>query len=64
MCIDIRCCLQLLVRWVKVMGRGTLLKSEIKLSEEEELTAEWLRYLYLKYDVGEKVKRGERPPKR
>jgi hypothetical protein len=46
------------------MGRGTLLKSEVKLSEEEELTAEWLRYLYLKYGVGEKVKRGERPPKR
>jgi hypothetical protein len=42
------------------MGRGTLLKTEIKLSEEEELRAEWLRYLYLKY----KVRKRERPPKR
>jgi hypothetical protein len=46
------------------MGRGTLLKSEIKLNEEEELRAEWLRYLYLRYNVEDKVKRGERPPKR
>ena len=46
------------------MGRETLLKTEIKLSEEEELRAEWLRYLSLKYGVREKVKKGERPPKR
>jgi hypothetical protein len=45
------------------MDRGTLLKSEIKLSEEEELRAEWLRYLYLKYDVEDKVRKRERPPK-
>jgi hypothetical protein len=37
-------------------------KAAIKLTKEEELTAEWLRYLYLKYDVAERVKRGERPP--
>jgi hypothetical protein len=46
------------------MGRETLLKTEIKLSEEEELRAEWLRYLYLKYDVEDKVRKKERPPKR
>jgi len=39
-------------------------KSEIELTEEERLTAEWLRYLYLKHGVEEKVKKRERPPKR
>jgi hypothetical protein len=37
---------------------------EIELTEEERLTAEWLRYLYLKHGVEEKVKKRERPPKR
>jgi hypothetical protein len=37
-------------------------KAAIKLTKEEELTAEWLRYLYLKYNVAEKVKKGEKPP--
>jgi hypothetical protein len=41
---------------------GAKVKAAIKLTKEEELTAEWLRYLYLKYDVAERVKRGERPP--
>jgi hypothetical protein len=41
---------------------GARVKAAIKLTKEEELTAEWLRYLYLKYDVAERVKRGERPP--
>jgi hypothetical protein len=39
-------------------------KSEINLTEEERLTAEWLRYLYLKHGVEEKVKKRERPPNR
>jgi hypothetical protein len=46
------------------MGRETLLKTEVKLTKEEELTAEWLRYLYLRYGVEEKVRKGEKPPKR
>jgi hypothetical protein len=37
---------------------------EIELTEEERLTAEWLRYLYLQHKVEEKVKKRERPPKR
>jgi hypothetical protein len=40
----------------------TEVKAAIKLTKEEELTAEWLRYLYLKYNVAERVKRGEKPP--